>query len=349
VVGGRLDAAASNPNPTFDPISRPGVLRELYQGNPEGKTGLELMRSSLEPLRPEYMDREARLARMDEQGLAGAWLFPTQGVLYEEPMKHDVTASCVLFEAFNRWLDEDWGFNFKDRIFAAPYITLADVDSACRQLEWALERDARVLVMRPSSVTTRKGPRNPGDPMFDPFWARVNEAGVIVAVHIGATQHDSNGYDARALDVLAMGRRPSIANFHRPRNINDFLASLVFDLVFERFPNLRFVSVENGSEFLPSLLRAFDKSKQRTPHHYTDDPADSFREHVWINPFWEDDMAEIVELMGADHVTYGSDWPHMEGMEHPRDIFDELDGISEPDQQLILHDNAAALNERRPA
>jgi hypothetical protein len=39
----------------------------------------------------------------------------------------------------------------------------------------------------------------------------------------------------------------------------------------------------------------------------------------------------------------------MEGMEHPRDIFDELDGVSLADQEKILHRNTAALNERRPA
>jgi hypothetical protein len=33
-------------------------------------------------------------------------------------------------------------------------------------------------------------------------------------------------------------------------------------------------------------------------------------------------------------------------MEHPQDIFDELDGINLDQQQLILHDNAAALNQR---
>jgi len=106
LVGGRLDPDMTNANPTFDPISKPGVLRELFRGNPEGKTGRELMRSSLEPLRPEDMDPEARLAVMDEQGLDGAWLFPTQAVLLEEQIKHDVTASCVMFDAFNRWLAE---------------------------------------------------------------------------------------------------------------------------------------------------------------------------------------------------------------------------------------------------
>ena len=53
--------------------------------------------------------------------------------------------------------------------------------------------------------------------------------------------------------------------------------------------------------------------------------------------------------MGADRVIFGSDWPHMEGMEHPRNIFDELEGISLGDQQKILRDNTAALNQRRSA
>ena len=70
-------------------------------------------------------------------------------VLYEEPLKKDVDALCTTFGAFNQWLDEDWGLAYKDRIFTSPYITLADVDWACEQLEWALARDARVLVMRP--------------------------------------------------------------------------------------------------------------------------------------------------------------------------------------------------------
>ena len=48
--------------------------------------------------------------------------------------------------------------------------------------------------------------------------------------------------------------------------------------------------------------------------------------------------------MGADRVIYGSDWPHMEGMEHPRDILEELDGVSLADQEKILHRNTAALN-----
>jgi len=342
-IAGKIDRFT---NPTFDPISKPGVLRELFRGNPNGATSNELIRSSLEPMPPEYMNREARLAKLEEQGLEAIWLFPTLAILYEELLKNDVEALCTTYTAFNQWLDEDWGFNYENRLFAAPYISLADVEWACDELEKALARDARVLVMRPSAVYTRRGPRNPAATEFDPFWSRVNEAGITVVAHIGATRHDSNGYDVKNQDVLSMGPKPSVTNFHRARNINDFLASLLFDRLFERYPNLRIASVENGSEFLGDLLKALAHSKERTPTFYTDDPVDSFKEHVWVNPFWEDDISEIIDFMGEDHVIVGSDWPHMEGLKHPRDIFDEIENIPLSVQTKILRDNTAALNQR---
>ena len=93
----------------------------------------------------------------------------------------------------------------------------------------------------------------------------MNEAGITVVTHIGATRHDSNGYDVKNIDLLSLGPRPSVTNFHRARNINDFLASMVFDRLFERFPNLRIASVENGAEFLGDLLRALDRTRERVP------------------------------------------------------------------------------------
>jgi len=345
VVGGKIDRSG---NPTFDPISKPGVLQEYFRGNPRNLTSFELIRSSLEPMPPEYMDRDARVARMKEQGLSGAWLFPTLGVLYEEPLKKDVDALCTTFGAFNQWLDEDWGLTYQNCVYTSPYITLADVDWACEQLEWALERDCRMLVMRPSAVYTRNGPRNPGHTDFDPFWARVNEAGITVVIHIGATRHDTNGYDKGAIDPLGLAPKPSVTNFHRARNINDFLASMVFDRLFERFPNLRIASVENGSEFLGDLIRSLERARERTRKYFKEDPVESFREHVWISPFWEDDISEVIGHMSADRVILGSDWPHMEGLAQPIDLIDELDGVDSAHHELILHRNAVELNERRP-
>ena len=94
----------------------------------------------------------------------------------------------------NRWVEEDWGFSYQGRIFASPYITLADVAFAVAELEWALDRGARHVVMRPAAPTTRLGQRPPADPEFDPFWARVDEAGITVVVHAADSGYSSQGY-----------------------------------------------------------------------------------------------------------------------------------------------------------
>jgi predicted TIM-barrel fold metal-dependent hydrolase len=267
-------------------------------------------------------------------------------------MCHDIEALCVLTQGFNRWLEEDWGLAYQGKLFCAPYITLADVDWACRELEWALARDARVIVMRPSPILTRDGWRSHCDERFDPFWARVDEAGITVVAHVGSTGYTANGYGGNsALDALGGGLKPSVAGLIPERAINDFLLTFAYDKMFERFPNLRIASVENGSGFLRDLFVKLEQSKVRMPWYYKEDPSELFRRNVWINPFWEDRITDVTELMGADRVIYGSDWPHMEGMEHPRDILgeEELDGISLADQAKILYENTAALNERRPA
>jgi predicted TIM-barrel fold metal-dependent hydrolase len=69
---------------------------------------------------------------------------------------------------------------------------------------------------------------------------------------------------------------------------------------------------------------------------------------VWINPFWEDDPYEIAELMGADRVIFGSDWPHIEGMPQPLDYAVEVKELDVAAQGLVLHDNAVELTALAP-
>jgi hypothetical protein len=347
LVGGRVDLSVGNP--TFDPCAKPGILHDYYKGNPKGLPAAELMRGNLEPIPAAYRSPQARIAALDEQGLEGACLFPTLGVLYEEPLKHDVEAVCALFRGFNRWLDEDWGLVHAGRLFSAPYLTLADVDWACEELDWALSRDARMVVMRPAAAWTAEGPRSPADPRFDPFWARADEAGITVVAHTGNSGYATNGYadDGFGRASIGMSRRPSVKGLSLERAAYDFLLTLAYDKLFERFPNLRVASIENGSQFLDDLFRKLRQARERNPWHFAEDPEALFRAHVWMNPFWEDDLAETLACMGPEHVIYGSDWPHMEGLPDPRDIEGELDAFDAHARERFLHANTRQLVERR--
>lgn len=348
VVGGRVSRVVTNP--TFDPIAPAGAMHDYFRGNPDKKSPLEFL-SAREPIRPEYRDRQARLSAMDSQGLAKIWLFPTLGMLYEELLKHDPEGVGIMFSAFNRWLDEDWGFAYQDRIFAGPYISLADVDWACREVEWAIARDARVVVMRPAAPVTANGPRSPFDEIFDPFWARVNEAGLTVVIHAGDSGYSSNGYADDSFSAQFSGGKwkPSIKSFAIERAAQDFILTSVFEKIFDRFPNLRMASVENGSGFLADAMAKLDSTAHKMPGYFTEDPVETLRTNWWINPFWEDDVNTVAELMGSDRVIFGSDWPHIEGMPSPLDYVPVLKSFSDQDRKRILLDNVSFLNTRRPA
>jgi predicted TIM-barrel fold metal-dependent hydrolase len=348
-LGGQISRAVTNP--TFDPVSPAGSLVDYFRGNPHGRPMHELMGKPA-PIRPEYRDRDERLRVMDSQGLAQIWLFPTLGMLYEESLKEDPGAVVLLFRAFNRWLAEDWGMAYKDRIFAAPYISLADVDEAVTELEWALDHDARAVVMRAAAPTTVTGPFSPAHEMFDPFWARVHEAGVTVVVHAGDAGLSSNGYAADGFSASfgqGTAMRPSIKMFAIERAAHDFLATLLLEKLFDRFPGVRIASVENGSEFLAPLFRKLRGSARKMPGYFGEDPVDTFRRHIWINPFWEDDVNEIVDLMGDDRVIFGSDWPHIEGLPEPTEWVTELQKLETGSVRKIMGANAAELNLRQPA
>jgi predicted TIM-barrel fold metal-dependent hydrolase len=348
VLGGRVSRAVSNA--TFDPISKPGCLSDYFRGNPNQVNPLELLRDH-EPIRAEYRDPVARTRVLDEQGLEACFLFPTLGMLYEEALKGDPEAVCLTFRAFNRWLVEDWGFDHEGRILSAPYLSLADPAWAVEELEWALGQGARLLVMRAAAPTTALGRRSPFDAMFDPFWARVDEAGITVVVHAGDSGLSSNGYAHDGFSASFRGGgdlRPTIKSFAIEQAVHDHLLSMALAGHFTKFPNLRIASIENGAEFLPDLFRRLRSQAKKMPGYFAEDPVDLFRRHVWINPFWEDDLVTVVELMGADRVIFGSDWPHIEALPHPLDYLPETKPLSDEDRRLVLHDNAVELATLRP-
>ncbi len=350
VVGGRVSHAVTNP--TWNPIAKPGALHEYFRGNPNNRSPLEML-AEREPLPAEYIDRDARVSRLEQQGLSGVWLFPTLGVLYEELIHEDIDACKVLFGAFNQWLQEDWGCAYQDKIFAAPYMALGDVDFAVAEFEKAVDNGARVVCMRPAPVFTADGFKSPGDAMFDPFWARVNEAGVTVVVHAADSGYKTNGYAEDGFSAAGVGKGgsygPTIKGFNIERAAFDWLITMSFERMYERFPNLRIASVENGSDFLGQLFRKLRQTERKYLGYFNEDPIEQFKEHVWINPFWEDDPYEIVDLMGSDRVIFGSDWPHIEGMPQPLDYMVEIKEMPEADQKKVLLDNVTELNAVRPA
>lgn len=341
LVAGRINRFI--PNPHFDPVARPGSLDAYFRGRQAGDD-IRAAFGELEPIHPAYRDRERRVAMLDEQGIDTCFMFPTLGVGMEEALVDDVEAAHVAFHAFNEWLLDDWGFDRDGRILAAPYLTLLDPDRARDEVDWVIERGARVVVMRAGPVMDPTGARSPGDRVHDPIWARLAEAGVVVAYHSG-----ESGYYRYLAD---WGEHLSLEAFRNPpfpvvtvgdRPIYDTIAALICHGVLTRHPTLRVATIESGSDWVPSLRRKLAKSFAQVPSSYGADPVEQLRTNVWVSPYYEDDLGAVRDAIGAERIIFGSDYPHAEGLAVPSSFVDDLAGFTDPEIRRIMRDNGREL------
>lgn len=334
------------PNPTYEVIPTPGSWSNYFRGiNPEGKS----LRELADPIRcPETFRRpDLRLELMDQQGLDGCVLFPTTAGMLEERMKSDTELTMAVVHAFNRWLLEDWGFDYAGRIISTPVIALNDLDGALRELDWCLENGAKTVLLRPAPVPREDGTsRSPALPEFDPFWRKLEAAGIPLMMH-----NADSGYDRYMSDWE--GGRDEFQGFaltifrgfiyEESRAIFDTLASFVGHGLFERFPGLRVGVVENGGAWVGRLLDAFERVYKKRPAEFSEHPCETFRRHIWINPFYEDDIGKLVDHIGDDRVLFGSDFPHPEGLGDPVTFVDDLAGLPQTSVERIMGGNLKTL------
>jgi predicted TIM-barrel fold metal-dependent hydrolase len=353
-VGRRTKIAVRNvisdyiPNPTFEVVARPGAQQEYFnRGNPEGKSRREILG---EPMRAvdAFFSPEPRLALMDELGIDRALMWPTLASLLEERLSDDPRATHAVVHAFNRWMHEHWTFNYSDRIYPAPVITLPIVEQAIEELEWVASRGARVVLIRPAPVPGFEGSRSFALPEFDPFWKKVVDADIPVGMHSsddGMTKYLNVWEGSRSGEFLPFKTQSAFeeAFRHQHRGILDAMMSAVCHGLFSRFPSLRILPIENGSNWVGPLLDLLEFTYSRNPHLFPEDPVAAFKRNVWVHPFHEDDPLDIIGLIGADRVLFGSDYPHPEGLEQPTQYAERLGGLPQADVAKIMGGNLAQI------
>ncbi len=342
-------------NPTFNPIARPGAFHETLKALEKGEQPTGPRYGELVPLDPAYMHREERLACMDEQNLERMFIYPTIGYSVEHQFVNDWDMLYDLFHAFNAWVDEDWGFNYRNRIYSPPVIPMADVQRSLEELEWAIQKGTRLVTMTP-------GPwygRSPADSYFDPFWKRVNDESLTVIFHAyGGVPH------AYAQAYREAWGKPPVTNqmhtqmlmgallpFHRP--VMDSLMAMTLGGLFNRFPNIRAASIEVGAAWVGYCMHELDHAGSNLVERRVTTfdgelvgvPSDVFKQHCYVAPFPEEDVEALAGLIGPDRVLFGSDWPHPEGVAQPGDFRKFVAGMPEAEQKMVMRDNALSLVE----
>ena len=105
-------------------------------------------------------------------------------------------------------------------------------------------------------------------------------------------------------------------------------------------------TIETGSEWVQPLVKKFEKPYKQQKHMFAEDPMEVFRRQVWVSPYYEDDLVDLKDKIGVDHMIFGSDWPHAEGLPEPTDFIDDLREFSSDEIEKIMRTNGLALTRR---
>ncbi|MFI5041847.1 MAG: amidohydrolase family protein [Acidimicrobiales bacterium] len=336
------------PNPTFNRVAVPGGFgQDVTQGgdgvhrssgDPAGGQKVRAM-----PSMDAFFDPEPRLALMKDMGIDRTLLWPTLASVVEERLADDPDAACVVVHALNEWMHEHWSYVYSDALYSTPIISLAVLDRAMEELEYINERGAKLFLMRVAPVPTWKGRRSFALAEFDPFWARVQELGLLVGMHSGDPGYtrytnEWEGLGDREFRAFQSNGSPAFQALASEKSpLVDALASIIGHGLATRFPELKFMPVEYPSTWVRPFVAKLQRTYGASPVLFDEDPVGVFTRSIYVHAFHEPDPKGLIDLgIPVDHIMFGSDFPHPEGMADPLAYSEVVGGLPEDQQAMIM-------------
>jgi predicted TIM-barrel fold metal-dependent hydrolase len=286
------------------------------------------------------------LAFLDEVGVEATVLYPTAGVASSNIVNPDWAIDVT--RAYNDWLHETY-LQHSPRFHGLALLPPAILNgkAAAEELQRAVTR----LGMRGAVLPSKSYHLPPlGSEVFSPAYEAANELGCCVAIHGGV--HGGMGMDG--LDPYA-----AVHAIAHPLGQMISLASIIFNGVLEKFPNVRFGFLEGGVAWFLFCIERFDRSYAT---HVMHDPRGSYLKlepgekisdyvvrHVKKRRIFvgceggEPLLATAVKMVGDEPFMYSTDFPHEVNSDTCRYELDELienEELSEESKEAILHRNA---------
>jgi predicted TIM-barrel fold metal-dependent hydrolase len=286
-------------------------------------------------------DPRERLRDQDRDGIDAEIIFPNKGLaMWATPDAAFAQAQC---RVFNDWAWETFG-PYNDRLSPVAAIATADLEGSIAEVQRVAALGFRALTLPCKPVWGPHDVDHPNYnlPMFDPLWAVIQDTGLPITFHV------STGRDPRA----ARGNGGAVINYvsHSLSPTIEPVANLCASGVLQRFPRLRFATIEAGIGWLPWLLDAMDEAYRK--HHFwvrpklEHLPSEYFRLHGFAS-FQEDAAGlTLAERYGlTDTLMWGNDYPHHEGTwPHSAEAIERtMGGLTDAARAKVLGLNAARL------
>ncbi|MCH2172962.1 amidohydrolase [Myxococcota bacterium] len=301
--------------------------------------------------------KEDRSRALDLLGFSSQLVFNTfvNGRLLDAERRDDLDFAYGFARAHNRSMLD---FCSADpRLLATGYLPLVDFERSKRMAEELIDEGFNALLV--ASGCPRG--HSPSHMALDPIWARAQERGIPIVFHVGGGKRLADG-QLLDPDYFENGG-PPIRDFHGgdenfrsvdymaiPTAPMQTLATLIFDGVLDRFPDLRFGVIEQGASWIPSWLRymdsafeAFRKGEDRL-QKLALRPSDYVRRQIRATPYPAEDVGWTIENSFDEVCLFSSDYPHVEGGRRPIQRFEtSLQGASEQQKQRFYFDNFVDL------
>ena len=285
---------------------------------------------------------------LDLLGFSSQLVFNTfhNGRLHDLEHGDDVDLAFAAARAHNRGMLEFCSVDA--RLLPSLYVPLCDPARAVEAAGEALAEGAAALLVA-SGCPPRYSPSHTD--LFG-VWAQAEEAGIPIVFHVGGTgdlidpHYFVNGLpippdfhggeeNFRSVDYMGIPVPPA-----------QTLATLIFDGVLERFPELRVGVIEQGAIWVPSWLRQMESAFEAFSRHedrlqsLSMRPSDYVHRQVRFTPYPTEDVGWIVAQAGADLVLFSSDYPHVEGGRKPLERFEtSLGDAGEDVRRAFYTDN----------
>jgi len=260
----------------------------------------------------------------------GAWLFAVDSM---EP-----AVAGELVRIYNDWLLEFCSYD-RQMLRAVGAVNRHAPDGMAAEVRRLAAAGCKAVVVRPNPI---KG-RLLGDAAYEPFWNECERAGVAVGIHEGTYARVPAAGSDRFVTHFAMH-----ACSHPMEQMMGLLA-LIEGGVLERHPRLRVALLESGGGWVPYWLwrmdRIYEEVSWEVKANVTMPPSEYFRRQCFVSvePS-ESYLPQLVDVLGADNIIIGSDFPHHD---HDPDVFDDavaLEGrLSKATLHKLLWDNPARL------
>jgi predicted TIM-barrel fold metal-dependent hydrolase len=283
-------------------------------------------------------DPSAMVEAFDRQRISCAALFPSFSlhVPFTDHLAPDLAGA--LAEAYNRWIT-GFAADGGGRLLAVALLPLHDpgwAEAEVRRV--AAERDVRGVMVRPNPVHGRPLHHRAHDRVF----AALEETGLPMLLHEGR-----GGRHPFAGDRFDTWYASHVVS--HPFEMMLGLLGLVVEGVFDRHPQLRVGVLEAGTGWLPWWLHRIDEHHELFGPRERPDlalrPSEYFARHCVIASDSDDEfVGSVVEAVGADHVAWSSDFPHLEAKwPDGVDVFAHRSGLDEHALRAVLWDTPRRL------